>query len=745
MKFFTFNKSHTSVFVTLLFVVFVGSLYFFIYLPQNEKRVQEQRFRSLQTIDNNIHAKIDNSIALMNNLLSAYQRDSAGITEYVRSYSKEKFTLTDPATGDSKKLTTRDIQDSGYIITVNNTNQLITLKLQKQKVVRSDTTFYQMTMQLTFDQFIRFLLPENVFDQYVVFSKQDVVYETLHSGITSLGDTVTDKSISFSASTVRSINAGGTDYKLFLQPVNFTADQKWVLGGLLNRKRYQEEKNKLPSNAVLLLVTVMLVIIVAFPWIKLYQMGNKDRLTISDGIASIVVAMLLMSLLFFSFFKYNRYLRPVDSPDSKQILAQQINAAFENEVDNIYNTLRLTDSFVSSHPDYFRNISGLHKPDSELKVSAADSLIVPALVAADTSISQVFWLKENGDEALNWTAADMNAPYANFKNRDYFKKIVQNKGYLLHNDLSKPYYLDQVISWTSGKFTSVLSVPSVKQGQSVAAMSFNMRSLNQPVLPTGYHFAIIDNSAKVLYHSDISHNLNENLLTEFSSDQKLTSCMMARTEDVFKTKYFSKEYNVLFKPLKKLPYSIIIFSDLDYKAARDLEIYSFTIAMLMLLFSTLILQLSVVVLLSSKRSFFKKQLFDTSWIGPKSSSHTEYNIAVLFNVVIIFLVVTFFNISAFLAYVYILLFSVTFISVFLNALFYKRYRVNKQVDNRKFKEVSLFGLGVFILILNITALKTLDKESTLIFFFYELLSLAVARVFYSKGDLIVAKILTAFN
>jgi hypothetical protein len=49
-------------------------VYLFIYLPpQNEKIIREQRFHVLQDIDKNIHAKIDNSVSLMKNLLAAYE------------------------------------------------------------------------------------------------------------------------------------------------------------------------------------------------------------------------------------------------------------------------------------------------------------------------------------------------------------------------------------------------------------------------------------------------------------------------------------------------------------------------------------------------------------------------------------------------------------------------------------------------------------------------------------------------
>ena len=47
---------------------------FFCIHTNNEKSIQQQRFRALQNIDKNIHAKVENSVGLLNNLLSNIKR-----------------------------------------------------------------------------------------------------------------------------------------------------------------------------------------------------------------------------------------------------------------------------------------------------------------------------------------------------------------------------------------------------------------------------------------------------------------------------------------------------------------------------------------------------------------------------------------------------------------------------------------------------------------------------------------------
>src|SRR5579859_6972207 len=92
---FSMGKQYFAIISTLLIVIFLGACYFFVYIPGNEKTVQERRFRSLQNIDNNIHSKIDNSLSQVNSLLTPYNHPhyKDTLNNYLAHYSKDNFTL----------------------------------------------------------------------------------------------------------------------------------------------------------------------------------------------------------------------------------------------------------------------------------------------------------------------------------------------------------------------------------------------------------------------------------------------------------------------------------------------------------------------------------------------------------------------------------------------------------------------------------------------------------------------------
>lgn len=58
-------------------------------------------------------------------------------------------------------------------------------------------------------------MPPNVFDQYIVFSNGQVVYEDFSSGIAFLNDSLSGKKEGIVSSGIKSLNVSGKDYKLF--------------------------------------------------------------------------------------------------------------------------------------------------------------------------------------------------------------------------------------------------------------------------------------------------------------------------------------------------------------------------------------------------------------------------------------------------------------------------------------------------------------------------------------------------
>ncbi|HTI57938.1 hypothetical protein [Mucilaginibacter sp.] len=730
------TKNQLGIIITVMFLVLLGAGYFFVYIPANEKTVQQRRFTSLQKIDSNIHSKIDNSGNFLATQLHSFDHTPA-YKAFVTNYSKKNFTLlydpslpgTPNSTGKNDKRDHGPVVDTSVDVFVdNNAQNLILIKS------RQGDTNARLGIQFKFKQFIQSLLPHNVFDQYIVFANNKKLYETFPSGLTyQVPDSLLQVVNKISSPGVRSLKIGGTDYKAFTQPVNVGNGNELLVVGLVLNESYQKEKNQLPLGVVLFLLTIAIVMIVCLPWIKLYNMGNKDKLTVKDGIETVLVSMVLMSLLFFVFFKYGPYLNNDKfkykngwfsaESYSGNVLAGKISDAFENELKAVSNLLDSADSLYS-HDHILKGHGWKDNSDYYTLLKKA-----PERIAAD----QLFWMDVRGNVVSHLTNGTPIPDSSNFKNRDYFQRTKNSQP----NHIGQPqFYVDQVVSRVSNSFTSVVAKSS--KLEKVVAMSFTAKSLDSVVMPDGFQFAVIDDKGNVLYHSQADRNLNENLVNEFGEKSQFLGCMEAKSDTCFTTEYLGRQCNLKIKPFKNLPYFIVVFEDKEYNDTRDTEAYFFTFSMLICLLLFLIIQFGVVFFVSAKRSFFKKQLFDTSWIGPKDFSHEQYNMASIGNLIIILLLGVCYFFSSFLLYLFILLISITFSSLLLTGLFARKYR-DRNLYLFNFKKIAVGWLCFFALLINIAAWWIMGRSQNLLGLgLYELVLAILYFTFYFSGFKVLA-------
>lgn len=740
-KFPVIGKNQVVAIVTFLTLVMLGVSYFYIYIPANEKVVQERRFRCLQNININIHSKIINSTWMLNNFLKTFPNDDQ-LQNYLSNYPKTNFTLL-PV---SSRLSTLQIRqqlkgakvkwvDSAVNIRTNVAVQQLTIFLNKTITISgpTDTLKMRMGIRYNFDHFIKPLLVPDVFDNYIVFESDasdkgktddNIIYETFPSGLSyqSKDSLLTFKN-KVSSPGLRTLSIGGKDYRAFSQPVNLDGKNQLIVVGLVPGKSYDQERKRLPLVVVLLLLTFATGAIISLPWIKLYHTGNKDKLSASDGIASVLVSILMMALMFFVFMYFILFANTHGKiSESSKSLANGISNALSTELENAYQTLKNFDS--QSHLFANDDIANLGKSNLKFRtLSSQDTNYKPYrdklnAFAKPTALEEAFWIDSTGKELLNWSTDSVFTPRSNLGWRDYFKRIRSNNTY---NFNGHELYLDQIFSVTNETFRSVLAIKStskLSQPAAVAAMTFTMKSLDHATMPDGYQFAIINNGGKVLYHSITNRNLNENLKSEFADSTSLVSCLEARSDTGFTATYYGRELNIKIKPVKGLPYFVVVFESQEYNDNRDMQAYAFTIAMLIFLLLFLITQFAIVFFVSAKRSFFKKQLFETSWIGPKRCFHRQYNLIIAINIVVIICMLASIDQNSFLKSLYLILFSITFIGIYPNVLFAIDYGRN-QSYNLNFKLYAIAWLLAFILLVDGAALTTLTAHHLYKLFLYE--------------------------
>ena len=758
-RLFSISRSQTPIIFTLMVVILLSTVYAFIYIPEKEKELQKQHFRWLQAIYDNIYKKIENCDTILTHFLDIYSKDTAHrkkVESYLNNNPSDKYTLFAtshklsggiiPKRGKSQiiNIDTASVyptDSSSYVGTLYSMNVyqplrtfIISASILSPNNAKgsADHTKYSVSMQYTFESFLGDLFQNRVFDHYVVFSNNGVVYEDFPSGLSYINeDSLLLISKSVTGSKIIDQKVGGVDYKIFLQPVPF-AKNKWIIAGLHNTQKYNAEKRQLPTGFVLLLLVIALGILLFIPLIRIYNLGRSDRLRIIDTVELVIVIKLLTSLLFFALFWSYLNIND-DSANYSQILSSEIDSAFRQGVKTASSDLDLSDSIFKRDNTIFqkdlRNINGSKidtgnyfenlKDSSVLTFkSTSDSIKIDSLrrifKSKDISVSQVFWLDSSGNLLVNWNVSKYNVPHTNYKDRDYFKNSILKRTFWADYE-TKGFYLDQEVSRTTGDFKTYISKLSAfknNKGDSthgIVCLIFSIKALDTVIMPGGYTFAIINNDGRVIYHKDTRRNLFENLKEEFSNTDELNEALHGRFAKEFKTNYYDKEYETRVQPVVGFPYFIVLMEDLSYNSSRKIETASTTSGMVVFFFLFVLIDVGIVVLASSRRSYFKKQFIVKTWLWPRSSSQYEYRIGTIGNVLmILFILISFLIPGPYVENYFILLLSIPITSLFINIIFALKYIAEKS-PYKRYKYNCIIGLILFIVLINITVSFILGK------------------------------------
>ncbi|MCF2447289.1 cache domain-containing protein [Dyadobacter sp. CY345] len=668
MKSFLPSREQIPIMVTLAILLSLGAMYYYNYLPASQTNVNRWKFRTLQNVNDNIRAKMDNGYMLLENYLKP------GLDKI--SYHKENknIKLLKDLPLDTISLVT-DKKDTIPKFSITDDNQLLITRMDSAGNLR-------ISLRYKFDDFLKPLLPDFVFDHYIVVNDKAVVYQTFSSGLDYSADSLQKYLTKTSGTTIKDKEFGGISYKLFMQPVVYDSSTKFIVIGLLTQEHYDQETSKLAPSVILLLITLFTFIVITFPVIKIYNLRKEDRLTITDALSSTVVLMAMMSLLFFIFIKYDFLFTEEVKEDPKRVVAKGLETAFLKEVKDGIDKLSSFDC-MATESKIIDTLYGIGKYRSSNTGKAQNDCVETMASALD--FDRIFWMNEKGVEINAWKSDSIEVFFpGKFAKRAYFKTISQKLGYSSYPQLRSKFYVDQIYSWIDGKFFTVLAIPSNVPGMKVVAITINLLSLDSLKIIPGYSFAFVDKSGKVLYHSKRSKNLNENLLLEFSESDRLAGAIKTESSSNFKTDYFGHKYDVYIQPISMLPYHLVIMDDLMYKEYRDIDVYSFTFSMQFTLFLFFTIQMLAVFFASSHRSLYKLQLFETSWVGPKKSSHKEYILATIFNLYIAALLCLF-SYDTVMSRFYITFFAISLLPVFLNLLFVKKYYAEENIILSKYK------------------------------------------------------------
>lgn len=387
-------------------------------------------------------------------------------------------------------------------------------------------------------------------------------------------------------SNVQRVELAGSAFQLFIEPIPVSlrtqsGEQRiLVLCGLRSVKSAESQALMLPHTyliwAILMILTAFTL---AWPFLKLVYMSPKERLHTRHLfylLLSITTATACATLIALNLA---HKLTSANSAEMEiQRLAVRLNINFTDELRNGLDTLR----DLSSDPGLLSITSATSpcdEPVQKIQWNEAQFLQKHKDLASKlkTPFFRYFFIAdEKGCQRLKLTVNPESTPAVNVSREPYFHPIVDKEfSHLTGRAGSDPPYdfrMEPVFSSNTGEFLVVLAEPFVNDKLRVRALAIRPESLVNPVLPTGYGFAIIDNSGRVLFDSVSARNLTEDFTKESRADPALLAMLDQGTTGTVDTLYLGSLKKMFATPVSGLSdprLTLIVYKDSAYFATLN--------------------------------------------------------------------------------------------------------------------------------------------------------------------------------
>ncbi len=438
----------------------------------------------------------------------------------------------------------------------------------------------------------------------------------------------TDSSHGTAGSSYSTARISGKEYKVFTNPMR-VFDQELQLVGLSSKESFNRATIYISSFYLILISLVFVLLLLSYPFLKLFFISVNERLKIWDlvyAIAALFMGTALSSLLVLDILQYRHY-QETTIPTGLDQVALSVKSKFTNELNQILEQLYQFNQMFDEISAQFN-----HKvPDIYMKEDTARASLTPETdyqpwlqqfeQAKYQNFLNVAWICKDGMQTVKWTRDPQNTRRVKVAGREYFKGVIDHS-YWFHQ--KRPFVMESISSLNDGKYYASISIDTENPDLPVATMTTRLRSLHSPVLSLGYGFALIDQAGKVWFHSTPQKNLQENLLEELSDDRKLRSYLISRSKGNFSSSYHGEEYQLNVLPLETWPLYLVTYYDKSYLNTANAEILSFSLISLAVYCLPCLLIITFLLLYRSSKGKLQFRHYHLNWLMPHPAQSGHY-------------------------------------------------------------------------------------------------------------------------
>lgn len=450
-----------------------------------------------------------------------------------------------------------------------------------------------VTASTDLNAFLAPILSRPEFDDILVVQQQNgrVIFQRATSGVkvTTLPMLLEREEkaehadeVSLLSSRLLETQLAGARYKLFLQPLQLslstdekTTEWSWVICGLVRSDRFLSESLTISPTILVLFIFVIFMVALAWPFLNLWFIGPRDRLSVADVfflIFSVLVGSALVTLLVLNADAYFTLERRMDR--QLKTFADDLNHHLHVELERIHQQL----VELSTSVDVAEHLDNSQQTNILANDAPIDRSIYPYF-------EFVFWVDDKGYQRQKWAVRDKTTPLINVYERSYVRSVLEDR--LWSRVLAGkrvPFWLEPIYSWNTGENLTVYSLPMPLPASGlatarVAALVTRPLSLTQPVVPPGFGYAVITDDGSVLFHLDETRNLQEQFFAESDDNDLLRSVVFGRSSEWINAQYWGRECRLYVRPLDNLPWTLVVYRDKELLGTANLELL--TVAVLL--------------------------------------------------------------------------------------------------------------------------------------------------------------------
>ena len=504
---------------------------------------------------------------------------------------------------------------------------------------------------------------EPLFDEVLVAEQETgrVIFERGPSGlnVVALDSLLNDKGgklelkLSDQSSSAVNVQIGGTDYKLFLQPVRLTVfakdDQdgqgvRWVVCGLTRNDHFRDETFAVSYTVLIFFVFGVLMAILSWPLLKLKLMGPKDRLRRADLGLTVVSALLGTATITFLLLDLHTYVSLEDTLDRHlEDFSTKIKSNFQGELRKALAQLARLNEDISALPPKDQTEATKALRDSKLPASSkTTSTGQPRSLSARPDIlaggldvnfypyfNNATWTDSDGKQRIKWTTRADTTTFVDVSGRQFFKDARDRKTWKLKQEDNSANYYDYSFELINSKNTGeklAIIATRVPGSSWVSNLDTRLLSLMGTVAPAGFGYAVIDSNGQVLFHSDEVKNLEEQFFVECENNRWLRAAVFSRSDRFINATYLGKGHRLYVSPLSGTPWMLVVFQDKQIPRTINLELLTLSIV-LYLGFAVILSVLISVIYLPNRGERI-------SWLWPDPKRAGRYELLIAANLVI---------------------------------------------------------------------------------------------------------------